>query len=173
MNKAAVSELFPVEYVPEVKKPKIFQLGISKVFLKTHPKSGQPTDFRTAIEEGRKIHTLRKNYAYWKKVEEKVNSGYGILSLRQWEDQPYKSPRPEFHALTRMRVEHILIQTKGFGRGSAAVTVYINWSDCTSQLDLLARNDGFDNAVDLIHWLGWKGFDGCIIHFTDFTYQNL
>lgn len=188
MNTPAPTTTFSQEYAQahakSGQKLKIYQLGISKTYLQGHPKAGQPTNFRLKIEQAMlecmytdsghllykgsgsgKIHTCRPNYEYWKRIEEKVNSGQGILSLRQWEGKPYNSKRPEFMCLTKMRVDHLVITTKGFGKGSAAVTVHINGKDCTSNLELLAMNDGLENGLDLIQWLGWKGFDGALIHF--------
>lgn len=168
-------------------KPRIYQLGISKVFFKGHPKAGKQTHFRFKIEQAMieclhtddgellptgpgKIHTCRPNYKYWKGIEGKVNSGYGVLSLRQWEGKPYNSSRPEFMLLSKMRVDHLVIETKGFGKGSAAVRLYINGENHSSKLDQFAVNDGLENGLDLIHWLGWDGFDGALISFTDFCY---
>lgn len=168
-------------------KLKIYQLGISKVYLKGHPKMGRPTHFKDKIEMGLqhvglytwvnepgirhgKIHTCRPHYEYWKGIEEKVNSGYGVLSLRQWDGAPYNSRRPEFMRLSKMRVDHLVIVTQGFGKGSAAVSLYINDVDHSSKLDQFAVNDGLENGLDLIHWLGWDGFDGALISFTGFQY---
>lgn len=176
-----------IEAPQTVQKAKIYQLGISKMYLSGHPKAGQQTNFRNKIQQAvascrltddgkllptapGKYHTCRKNYEYWKRIEEKVNSGYGILSLRQWDGAPYDSPRPEFMRLSKIRVDFLVIETQGFGKGSAAVTVHINGKDCTSKLDLIARNDGLEDGLDLIQWLGWDGFDGALINFTAHKY---
>lgn len=62
---------------------------LSKKFFGTHPKAGEPTDFRDKVLEYRKIHTCRANYDYWKKKFDRMKEVGGVLSLRQWSGKPY------------------------------------------------------------------------------------
>lgn len=166
--------------------PKIYQLGISKIYLKKHPKAGQPTHFRDKIVaivllDGKpsafkpKIHTIRPNYDYWKGIEEKVNSGEGVLSLRQWEGTPYKSKRPAFMHLSKMGVEKFrtdVVTNYLPGAKMYTAQVWINDILCHS-LKELALNDGLKDEEDLILWLGARStFHGCIIHFTEHRYGH-
>lgn len=170
--------------------PKIYQLGISKVYLSGHPKAGQPTHFKekilcgvqntvahckgTSIHTGSKIHTIRPNYEYWKGIEAKVNSGEGILSLREWEGTPYKSKRPEFLPLTKMRVDKLVLEIEPRSSKTMAITtLWIDDQNCSKRLNELAVNDGLENSMDLVQWLGFKTFHGCLISFTDHRYQPL
>lgn len=121
-------------------KLKIFPLMISKQFMATHPRRGEPTHFREKIELGQnrqqvtatdvvsafhsgegikgwvpKIHTIRTNYEYWARIAEEVNAGRGILSLRQWSGSPYNFKRDgsrpvEFLRLEKMGVQKISIE---------------------------------------------------------------
>jgi hypothetical protein len=47
---------------------KTYILMIAKNFLATHPRKGQPTNFKEKILAKEKIHTIRHNYAHWEKV---------------------------------------------------------------------------------------------------------
>lgn len=54
-------------------------------------KSNIPTGFAEKIKTGRKLHTIRRNYAYWAEKIAKMQESGGVLSLRQWGDLPYRS----------------------------------------------------------------------------------
>lgn len=173
-------------------KLKTYQLGISKVFLKGHPKAGTPTWFREkilcAIMEhdaffffsheyleahettekkipAPKYHTCRANYAYWKKIVDNINAGIGVLSLRQWEGKPYNSAKPEFLNLTKVGIQRLRIEIKSDHELRYPVIYIDDHKIDALTLRDLALNDGLEDTYDLINWLGWRDFEGCIIHF--------
>lgn len=66
---------------------------LSKVFFPEHFSAGQETQFKAKLLTGRKIHTCRCNYEYWKAKIARLQEKGGILSIRQWSDKPYRSPQ--------------------------------------------------------------------------------
>lgn len=150
-------------------KKKCYYIMIAKVFPAYHPKAGEPTRFKEKILSGEKIHTIRENYTSWKKKIDEVNKGLAYLSLRQWEDKPYKSKQKEFLRLEQGQVgcEEIYADN---GRIRIDGTHYghFTFSD-------VIRHDGLDV------WNFWEWFPNdsefyfehkCIIHFTDFLYKK-
>ena len=47
------------------------------------------------MQIGRKKHTCRKNYKYWKDTIDRLKQKGGVLSVRQWLGLPYKQPGQE------------------------------------------------------------------------------
>lgn len=164
---------------------KTFYIMISKNFMKDHPRAGEPTNFRRAIEigtkyadgHGGKIHTIRDNYEYWARIADEVNAGRGIFSLRQWTGSPYNFQRDgskpkEFLQLPKMGVQAIRLMTGG---------VVLNGKEIPwDEFNEIYTNDGFSYFDDFFHWfcpplknpaIG-RVLDkqACIIHFTDFRY---
>lgn len=114
------------------KKIVTYVLMISRVFPKTHPKSGQPTYFKARIlanecltpsdlsdippigfldlAHNPKRHTIRTNYELWAKRADKINRGEAVLSLRQWTGSPYKSKQREFMQLTKIGVQRVYFE---------------------------------------------------------------
>ena len=74
---------------------KTYVITVSKTFLSTHWKAGLPTRFDSKIKDGRKVHTIRGNYPLWAKRIAEVERGEACLSIRQWEDKPYRSKQIE------------------------------------------------------------------------------
>ncbi len=100
-------------------KIKTYVLPISRQFLSTHTRSGEPTYFPEKILNAQipcglisketvdrfakcqydfnydvfwsesKIHTIRANYELWAKRIEEVRKGEAIISLRFWAGKPY------------------------------------------------------------------------------------
>lgn len=124
---------------------------ISKYFLKGHPREGEETNFRKLIEDGQKIHTIRDNYEWWKKIVDQVNAGEAVLSLRQWEGKPYRSLPKEFMQLTKLGIEKL---NPG---GNDWITI--------------STNDGLGLA-DFTNWFDFEKEVKAIIHFTNFRYKN-
>lgn len=58
-----------------------------------HPRKGQETGFKDKVTDGRKVHTCRSNYEYWRAKIEKITATGGVLSVRQWSKKPYRSPQ--------------------------------------------------------------------------------
>ncbi len=66
-------------------------ITLSKQFPMTLSRRGEPTEFNTKLENGEKIHTIRRNYDLWKVNAEKMERGNFYLSVRQWSGRPYNS----------------------------------------------------------------------------------
>ena len=91
---------------------KTYILILSKVFPATHPRAGQPTGFFDKFMAGQaysrkgwlvspKLHTIRANYALWRKRFEKIDAGEACLSVREWMGAPYRSKQREIARLTK------------------------------------------------------------------------
>lgn len=143
---------------------KTYIIMLSRVFPKGHIRQGEPTEFREKLLSGSKIHTIRTNYPLWKKRIEEVRNGEAYISIRQWQDRPYRSKQIEVARFTKedgVGVESVVLNPIG-------------------QLDLLL--DAFPelsthDGLDRIDWLSW--FENAprnqplpIIHFTPFRYYG-
>lgn len=148
----------------------IYYIILSRFYLKGHRRAKQETGFVKKTIEGIKIHTIRKNYKYWKKRIDAIKARKGILSLRFWTSAPYKSPQEEFMKLPYADIQRIDIINKN---------VYIDGKLLNiGQTMELAKNDGFDFSPgglnDFYEWLGADKKDikdAGIIHFTKFLYN--
>lgn len=143
---------------------------ISKVFLKGHEREGQSTDFIKKILDNKKIHTLRTNIKLWEKRFEKIEDGQACISLRYWEDKPYKSKQIEFKRLTKEDGVGLEI----FITAPSIAPLIVNTTkDVTtrSPLFLIAKNDGLFQE-DFISFFKNKRTNLVIIHFTNFRYIN-
>ncbi len=142
---------------------------IAKNFLATHPRKGQPTNFKEKILAKEKIHTIRHNYAHWEKVAKEVNAGTAVLVLKEWIGRPYHTKQVEI-----MRLEKLTVQLLTF---DAQITVAMPSCKNVASLvadGLLAEHDGL-NLEDFNAWFpkNKRDFreDLAIIHFTDFIYK--
>lgn len=150
---------------------KNFILLIAKVFPWNHPLKGKPTEFRHKILSGEKIHTLRRNFDYWKKRIDQVQSGQAMLCLKQWIERPYYPPGQEdifYFQGEPVGIQKVIKHPK-YGW---AVEVYPDQYVIINALEL-ARNDGLE-YVSFEAW--FKDYDlekdgplACI-HFTGFRY---
>jgi len=118
-------------------------LIISKTFPKTHPRSGQPTEFWSKIQLRNKRTTIRSNYHGWKKRIDEVNNGSAIISLREWESIPYNSPQ---------------IELRRYSKGMISVSKldvithdYYEINDRHISTDTIAKNDGL-STQDFNAW---------------------
>lgn len=180
------------------KKQKTFVLMISKQFMRTHPKKGQPTEFKKKIlqcvnnkvefsvsygfdpymmqrseysmsESHGKLHTCRTNYRYWQYAAQEINAGRAILSLREWSDKPYRSPQEEFLQLHQLNIQR-LVAKKLVRNGKPTMRLWID-GKTFDDITTIATNDGFSERQDFIDWFPDAIVDGVIIHFkTDFKY---
>lgn len=66
---------------------------LSKKFFPQHPRKGEETLFREKVLSGSKRHTCRSNYEYWKEKIDRLKNVGGVLSVRQWSANPYRSPQ--------------------------------------------------------------------------------
>ena len=174
---------------------KTYVVYVSEKFPAYHPKAGELTLFATAIGNAlenrayvsihhngeslvcdkKKIHTIRKNYAEWKRKETEINEGRAVLSIRQWNGSRYVKGATYTEIA---RLDKIVVQKINFSDTIEFVdeTVYRPFIDNlqrTSSSFLIAANDGL-NYTDFRDW--FKGSDYklneplAIIHFTDFRY---
>lgn len=141
-----------------------YVLMVSQIFPKTHNKAGQSTGFPLAIKHYDKIHTIRGNYDLWAKRFEKINAGKAILSVRIWEDMPYKSKQLEIFRYDHTR--KIGLQKLDNPSNFVFAPIEgkkVNWEE-------IAKNDGL-SFEDFCEWFKVrKDSPMAIIHFTDFRY---
>lgn len=148
-------------------KIKTYVILLSERFLKGHPKAGQPTEFVEKFLSEIKKHTIRNNYPLWEKRINEVLQGKAIISLRVWEDKPYRS---------KQRIIKDLTVSDGVGIQLLDCDKPFAWEIDEKGLDksimsTLANNDGlsyedFDSWFDIENARGQKA----IIHFTNFRY---
>ena len=56
---------------------------LGKYFGPKHPRKGQETGFISKVADGRKVHTCRSNYGYWRAKIAKITATGGVLGVRQ------------------------------------------------------------------------------------------
>ena len=133
--------------------------------FKTKFDDGTPTNFVEKILSGKKIHTIRGD----------VNSRWGKGRMINYATGIRTPDYKEFkkgECVSIQRIEFIW---------NCINTVTDSWDYKIlidkrqipqSQIEELAKNDGFDSLGDFLNWEGWnkKYFKGVIIHFTDKQY---
>ncbi|WP_206106670.1 hypothetical protein [Ilyomonas limi] len=147
---------------------KKYVLTLSKNFMSTHPKAGQPTNFFIKVQQGEKIHTIRGNYELWQKRISEINNGKAVLCIREWSGKPYRSAQTELMQLNKVGLQKIEWTPLGW---------FIDGVESDVRTKKLARNDGL-SLEDFAAW--FKGGivmedkynmePMAIIHFTDFRY---
>lgn len=144
---------------------KCYPLIISEHFPSAHPRFGQKTNFNYKLQHNKKLHTIRKNYDFWKPRIDKINQGLAFLSIRIWEGKPYRSKQKEIKLLSNLGIEMV-----GFNRDEAVINENPNK---VIDIKTLAYNDGLTKD-DFLDWFNIrnKHFEGCIIHFTGFRYDK-
>lgn len=174
------------------KKLKTYVLRISEVFPTTHPRAGEETNFKGAISAGiiineicwyaeykylKKIHTLRTNYDYWKRIIDEVNAGNAVLSVRYWQGKPFAkgSKQIEFLSLGKGEVgiqKFRYVEYIDEDEIERFVLQVDNISKPYLYFEELATNDGL-SYQDFKDWFGKSLFSSepkAIIHFTNFRY---
>lgn len=154
-------------------KEKKVVLMLAKKFFAKHISASKNTNFQKHLESGRKIHTIRSNYDMWKHDIEKINNGGFVLSIRQWEDKPYRSKQEEIKCLKKVGYERITMEYNPETKNIKAIINGKQFIDVKK----IAENDGL-KWEDFIDWFFGQGmnktlFQGIIIHFTDFRYHSL
>lgn len=156
----------------ETARNKTVVLMLSHHYPKKTIHAGQPTRFKEQLLDGRKIHTCRGRYDGWASNIDKVNGKGYVMSVREWDGQPYGRgvKQREIAAYTRLGYQRI---TMIYDRGKDEIKCLIDGRRFTD-LELLARNDGM-TLVEFKDWFFGQGlerdtFFGIIIHFTDFRY---
>lgn len=191
-----------------MKTPKIkrYRLSVRRTFPEGHPREGQETGFIRKIENavlGKcyrcaaknnkglclefecqehdvwcKLHTVRANYEYWKKITDMVQKGEAIIEIFYWSGSPYNSKRDGSKQVVFATLDKDSgcgVQKLIFNYGDISFP-YVNNSNPINhqykplRLDL-AKNDGL-SLDDFKAW--FKGYDlskpMAIIHFTSFRY---
>ena len=144
---------------------KTYVLMVAKKLPAHCSNAGEPTRFKVAMDFCDKKHTIRANYDFWKKRIDEVNAGMAMLSVRQWEDKPYRSHQVEFKRC-------------GLGMGSVDIQK-LNWEmlgwfidECDSDVttETIAKNDGLTTSQFFEWFKGYPKEAMAIIHFTNFRY---
>jgi hypothetical protein len=162
------------------------------MFMKAFP-DGSPTDFENKINKclnneeltlreksemlvtgmvpkyvHPKLHTMRPITIDkdGNKKPCRIRVGMG-LSLRNWAGKPYRSGQYAF-ADTRCRGVQAVVIVWGPKKDRVNVVVDGIILD-KSEVELLARNDGFESVEDFFKWFD-NDFEGWIIHWTDKKY---
>ena len=131
---------------------------LSKTFFPKHPRNGQETSFKDKVTDGRKVHTCRSNYGYWRAKIEKITATGGVLSVRQWSAKPYRSPQ---EVITEIPAGIVGVQRLALRRERRVINHYaeaqvddkpiisVVYYDYTAEVDghpvpleILAENDG-------------------------------
>ena len=145
---------------------KTYVMIVSEQFPSTHKRKGDKTFFIEKIGNLTKIHTLRKNYHYWKNIIDEVRKGNAILSIRTWSGKPYNSPQEE--KLRLSKTNSVGIQKIQFTESN----IYIDERRSLVTVGELAKNDGL-SLEDFQEWFKKYPKEPMgIIHFTGFRYQK-
>lgn len=117
------------------------------------------------------IHTIRTNFALWKKRIDEVAKGEAILSIRQWSGKPYRSKQVLLANLTAENGVGIQKLTFQPDRDGAFNFKYFDIDGHYADIKDIARHDG----LSFEEWREW--FKDCdlsqplaVIHFTKFRY---
>ncbi len=160
-----------------------YTLILSERFPATHPRHGEPTDFkhkfiramacRRMSSEDLKLHTIRANPWLWVRRFEQINAGKACLSVRMWSGKPYASKQEELWRLTKadgigMQLLYLPVEDSGF-----CYVLNSMHSIQTKAVDpeIVANHDG----LLLQDWRPWFQSHNpseplAIIHFTNFRY---
>lgn len=148
---------------------KKYIITLSKTFPVSHPKKGQATGFRDKFTTRKKKHTIRGNYALWKKRIDEVNAGIAKLYVREWSGKPYASPQVDIEVLSKVGIQSIELE---FCEVNNQISSTVKIDDEYPSLELfetLVENEGLC-LVDFIEWFKKPLTNGCIISFTDLRY---
>jgi hypothetical protein len=152
---------------------KTFVITISKTFPVYHPRKGEPTNFAMNYIKKIKKHTIRGNYAFWKKRIDQVNEGVAKLEIRQWSGKPYASKQVTLDILLKGEVDvQPLSLTVGWFGKTKGILAHVLLDDFETRLiDVkeLVKNDGLD-LQDFYDWFNKPLENPCVIHFTDLRY---
>jgi hypothetical protein len=130
--------------------------------------------FELAIISGKKIHTLRKNYLFWKRRL----SNAGVLSIRYWKDKPRHSKQITIRNIdpymknSNFGIQEVCKINDGKSPGCPFSFYLVERQEPKTRLDIsvLAENDGL-TLPEFIDW--FKDYhEGAmtLIHFTSFRY---
>jgi hypothetical protein len=153
-----------------------YVLTISETFPKTHKRAGQGTGFPLSIKHYEKIHTIRSNYALWKKRFEKIDKGLAILVLKVWVGKPYGKGSTQHSIFKYDNTWGIGIEKLEFHKNKDEIPcikypLVNNYAE--PNIETIAQNDGL-SWPDFKEWFRTYDLDNelAIIHFTDFRYAK-
>ena len=155
-------------------KQKVYVLMLSREFPKTHPRAGEPTDFKTYKEKGIKKHTIRGNAELWERRAEEINAGRAVLSVRQWSGRPYKPGSHQIEIARHTRLGTQRVKMSFSAPWDKCISVCQDNGDIHYPLFFeVAQNDGLapDDFIDWFKKTRKKSvIDGVILHFTNMRY---
>lgn len=158
------------------KQPKLktYVLMVSQVFPAYHPRKGQETGFPLAIATDDKQHTVRVNYAAWKRKSDDINTGKAILSIRLWTGLPYRSKQHELMQLNHIDVQKVHIynipRIDEWLAGNYHTYIFIDNSIQPLRWPFkFAARDGL-TMQDFLGWFKKPVENAALIHFTNFKY---
>ena len=150
---------------------KTYVIMLSRVFPATHPRAGEPTEFKEKLQRKEKLHTIRANWPLWVFRIREVMRGYAVLSIRQWDGKPYRSKQTEIARLTN--ANGVGVQMLKFDKDRDGMVSFcrFNIDGRFPDIETLAENDG----LSLEDWKAWfKDYDltqpMAVIFFTNFRY---
>ena len=154
-----------------MKKTITYPITLSKVFPITHPRHGQPTNFREKFDNRTKLHTIRANYAFWKDRFAYISKCNAVLSIRQWSTKPYCSKQEIIINLdinSKIGIEELV-----FVDGEINKPHIITSKNQLIPVSVFELSNFDGLSVD--DWLAWfKGYNlnqsMAIVHFTAFRY---
>jgi hypothetical protein len=129
---------------------------LSKKFFPQHPRKGEETLFREKVLSNSKRHTCRNNYEYWKEKIDRLKKVGGVLSVRQWSVNPYRSPQEivadipaELVGVQKLILHREKEVTEHYAEGTTEPVAVVTNFEYTAVVDgyntpveLLAVNDG-------------------------------
>ncbi len=174
---------------------KTYVLTVSRTFPAKHKRKGEPTYFVEKIGKGLglnevqvreefgqdilpKLHTIRENYAEWKKRFEKIDAGEACLSIRYHTLGRYVKGNRQVEIARLTKEDGIGLQIVDL-RNEAGVEYLASIRDGFKSDDrivsvkkhTIAHNDGL-SYNDFKEW--FKGYDlskpMALIQFTEFRY---
>jgi hypothetical protein len=128
--------------------------------------------FEGKIIFGKKKHSMRINYEFWKKRIESIMAGEGYLSLRVWTGKPRRSKQREFLQLEKAGIEKITLKHSETLDGHKTPPEFFIKEKLIDE-DTLAENDGFEDSDELIEWFWDYSGDMALIYFTNFKYGGV
>jgi len=153
----------------KIKPLKTYVITVSVKFPKKGIVVPKPTGFKKKILSGEKRHTIRLNYAFWKKRIDEINKGNAILSIRQWTGLPYRSKQVEIKRFKQgeLGYERVIVCNEAVDVSINTGKGYYFLSD--KQIKKLAENDGL-TLQQFQDWFKHGAGDGIIIHFSKLRY---
>lgn len=141
------------------------EIMVSKVFLPSHIRHGQSTNFVEKILSGEKIHTIRANADWQKRLK---NSH--VLTITTWKGAYKKSEKEIVKTITKEQgLGYELVEF--YNEVFAKVTCPKTGKSVQVKYKELAKNDGL-NVDDFNAW--FENYDIqsplILIHFTNFRY---